>query len=62
MIYAGDGIMSVSDKDRVHWPLFSGTPKVSSEMPEVQTGTSKRGVRRMWTVFWKSFFFFFFLI
>lgn len=50
MIYAGSGIMSISDKDRVHWPLFSGSPKVSSEMPEVQTGTSKRGLRR-WTVF-----------
>lgn len=54
MIYAGGGIMSISDKDMykdtVHWPLFSGSPEVSSEMPEVQTGTSKRGIRR-WTVF-----------
>lgn len=51
MIYAGGGIMSLSDKDRVHWPLFSGSPKVSSDMPEVQTATFKRGIRKMWTVF-----------
>lgn len=49
-IHAGGGIMSISGKDRVYWPLFSGSPKVSSEMPEVQTGTSKKGIRR-WTVF-----------
>lgn len=50
-IYAEIGKMSVSDKDRVHWPLFSCSPKGSSEMPELQTGTSKRGIRRRWSVF-----------
>ena len=35
MIYALGEIMSLSDKDRVHWTLFSGFPEVSSEMPDV---------------------------
>lgn len=43
MIYAGGGIMSISDKDTVHCLLFSGSPEVSSEMPEVQTGTLTEG-------------------
>lgn len=51
MIYAGGEIMSLPDKERVHWPLLPGFPKVSNEMPEVQTGTSRRGIRRRWKVF-----------
>lgn len=43
MIYALGGITSLSDKDRVHWTFFSGFPKVSGEMPEVQTDASKNG-------------------
>ena len=43
MIYALGGIMSLSDKDRVRWAFFSGFPKVSSEMPEVQTDASEKG-------------------
>lgn len=43
MIYALGGIMSLSDKDRLHRTFFSGFPKVSSEMPEVQTDASEKG-------------------
>jgi len=43
MIYTLGVIMSLSVKGRLHCTLFSGFPKVTSEMPEVQTDTSKKG-------------------